>query len=67
MGAAGAEGRTMCRRSARGDEWPGLACEPSFEGSSDPRSAAGHDLPLIEDRPMSRVSGVNRAHLGNVG
>ena len=51
------------------DRWRAIrvsGCRLRFSGCSHPRSAAGHALPLTEDRPRSRVSGGSRAHPGNV-
>src|SRR3954464_8725701 len=67
MAAAGAERRAMRRDRPGRPKQSALACGPGFSGSSHPRSAAGHALPLTEDRPRSRVSGVDRAYLGYTG
>ena len=64
---AEAQGRAMRRDRPAASEQPGSARGPGFSGSSRPRSAAGHVLPLTEDRLRSRVSGGSRAYLGNVG
>jgi Transposase DDE domain group 1 len=60
-------GRIMHRRSAKGREQPRSACEPRFGGPSPTRSAAEHALTLTEDRPKSKFSGIDRAHLGDTG
>ena len=44
---------------------PGFACGLGSSNHLHPGSAAGHALPLIEDRPRSSVSGVERAFLRN--
>jgi hypothetical protein len=66
-GAAGAEGRTVCRNRPEGPKQPGPAPGPRFSSSSQPRSSGEPVLELTGDRPRSRVSGVDRAHLGNIG
>jgi Transposase DDE domain group 1 len=46
---------------------PGSALGPGFSSSPRPRLAGGHVLKLTGDRPRSRISGVDRAHPGNIG
>jgi len=66
-GAAGAEERAMRRgRSTTAKKQPGSQRGLVFSGSSHPRSAARHALLLTFNRPRSRVSSVDRAHLGDV-
>ncbi len=48
-------------------EQPGFAFRLGLRGSPHPRSAAEHAFPLTEGQPRSRISGVYRTHLGNVG
>ncbi len=67
MTVAGAEGRTMRRDRPAVPEQPGFVCGLGSSDPLRPGSAAGHALPLTEDRPRSSVSGVDRAYLGNVG
>ncbi len=66
-GAAGAEGRTVRRDRPKGPKQPGSGPGPRFSGSFRPRPAGGHARELTGNGSRSRVSGADRAHLGNVG
>src|SRR3954447_26686943 len=63
-GAARAEGRTVRRNRQEGPKQPGSGPGPRSGSPFRPRSAGGHARKLTEDRPRSRVSGVDRAHVG---
>src|SRR3954462_12625947 len=55
----------MRRGRPAGPNQHGSAPGPRFSGSFRPKSAGGHARELTEDRPRSRVSGVDRPHVGN--
>src|SRR3954470_19875899 len=67
MTAAGAGGRAVRRDRPAAPGRPGSASGPRSSSSFRPRSAGGHVFELTGDRPRGRVSGVDRAHLGNTG